>query len=127
MTDTSTANEYWIEPGTREAYPVAYGAYRRKREAQEKRPARHRQLGSDIDYDLWRRWLTTGADADIVLAVRPGTSPRVQRLVTQVLWGIRRGRPANEAIRHVARRFGLRRGRACAFITTGILVERQSS
>jgi len=119
-------NDYWIDPGTREAYPLAYGAYRRKREAQEKRPPRHRQLGPDIDYFLWRRWQTMASDVEIVLAVRPDAPLRVQRLVAHVLVAIRRGRSASEAIRRVARQFGLRHGRACAFITAGITFERQS-
>ena len=123
--EASAGNGFWIEPGTREAYPIAYHAYRRKRESQEKRPARHRRLGPDVDHYVWRRWLTTASDIDIALAVRPGVPPRVQRIVAEVLCGIRRGRSASDAIRQVARRFGLRHGRARAFITAGITLERQ--
>src|SRR6266496_1210623 len=46
----------WIEPGTRQAYPTSYHAYRRAREAEEKPLARHRALGADVDHYLWRRW-----------------------------------------------------------------------
>jgi hypothetical protein len=124
--EVNAGDDYWIEPGTREAYPIAYHAYRRKRESQERMPARHRGLGPDIDHYVWRRCLTAASDVDIVFAVRPGAPPRIQRIVAEVLCGIRRGRTASEAIRRVARRFGLRHGRARAFITAGITLERQA-
>jgi hypothetical protein len=120
-----TRNGCWIEPGTDDVYPIAYHAYRRKRESQDKRPARHRQLGPDIEHLVWRRWLATVSDVDIVLAVRPGAPPRIQRMVAEVLSGIRRGRSASQAIRDVARRFSLRHGRARAFISTNITLERR--
>jgi hypothetical protein len=47
----------------------------------------------------------------------------VQRIVAEVLRAIRRGRPADDAIRRVARRFGLRQANARAFITAGINYE----
>ena len=117
-------NGCWIEPGTDDAYPIAYRAYRQKRESQEKRPARHRQLGPDIEHLVWRRCQTTVSDVDIVLAVRPGTPPRIQRMVAEVLSSIKRGRSASQAIRDVARRFSLRHGRARAFISSNITLER---
>ena len=119
----SASSGCWIEPGTQEAYPVAFDAYRRKREAQDRRPSRFRQMGPDIEHMLWRR-LASASDVDIVLAFRPGVSPRIKRLVGQVLRSIRRGRSAREAIRRIARRFGLRPGWARAFIAGGIVLER---
>ena len=116
--------ECWVEPGTSVPYPTAYGAYRRAREAQEKTPARHCVLGPEVDRHLWRRWrMPTVSDVDVVLTFRPGASPRVQRIVSEVLRSIRRGRPAGDAIRCVARRFGLRQSHARAFITDAIAFE----
>jgi hypothetical protein len=102
----------WIEPGTQDEYPMPYLAYRRAREAQERMPARHRRDGS--------------SDVEVVLTFRPDVSPRVQRIVSEVLRAIRRGRPAADAIRQVARRFGLRHAHARAFITAGIGFEIRS-
>ena len=51
---------YWVDPGTDQVYPLAYRAYRQAREAEEKTPARHRTLGPDVDYDVWRRGLARG-------------------------------------------------------------------
>jgi hypothetical protein len=102
-------------------YPVAYGAYRRAREAQERTPARHCGLGPEVDRHVWRRWrMPAVSRVDVVLTFRPGASPRVQRIVSEVLRSIRRGRPAGDAIRRVARRFGLRQSHARAFITGAI-------
>jgi hypothetical protein len=113
--------ECWIEPGTRLAYPLSYGAYRRTREAQEKRPPRHRALHPEIDRYVWRSWRwPVVSDVDVVLTFREGVSPRVQRLVGAVLRDIGRGSPATAAIRQVSRRFGLRQGQARAFIAAGI-------
>jgi len=113
--------ESWVEPGTHNEYPTSYLAYRRTREAQEKTPARHCGLGPHVDRYLARRWRGRAAsDVDVVLTFRPGAPPRVQRMVVEVLRAIRRGRPAGDAIRHVARRFGLRHAHARAFITAGI-------
>jgi hypothetical protein len=113
--------ECWVDPGTRLAYPTVYAAYRRTRETQEKSPPRHCGLGREVDLYVWRRWQRPRAgDVDVVLTFRPGTSPRVQRIVGEVLRAIRRGQAAGNAIRRVARRFGLRHGHAHAFITAGI-------
>jgi hypothetical protein len=123
--DGSAPDGYWIEPGTREAYPIAYRGYRDKREAQERWPARHRPLAPDIDHYVWRRQLAAAGDAEVVLTVRPGTPPRVQRMVAEVLGGIRRGRSATDAIRVVARRFDLRVSRTRGFLSAGITFERR--
>jgi len=113
---------FWVEPGTHDQYPTSYFAYRRRREAQERAAPRHRALGPDIDRYLARRWRSGPAlDVDdVVLTIRRGASPRVRRLVAEILRAIRRGRRANDAVRHVARRFGLRHARARAIITTAI-------
>lgn len=117
----------WIEPGTHDEYPMPYLAYRRAREAQERMPARHRSLGPDLDRYLCRRWRRdASSDVEVVLTFRPDVSPRVQRIVSEVLRAIRRGRPAPDAIRQVARRFGLRHAHARAFITAGIGFEIRS-
>jgi hypothetical protein len=114
----------WTEPGTDQSYPTAYGAYRRAREAQERPLARHRALGPDIDHYLWRRAQAAGdTEIDVRLTIRHDAPPRVRRIIAEVLCAIRRGQPANDAIRRVARRFGLRHGRARAFITTAIAFE----
>jgi hypothetical protein len=107
----------WIEPDTRQPYPTAYHAYRRAREAQERAPARHRHLGLEVDRYAWRQWQGRATpDVDVLLKFRDGTSPRIRRMVAEILRGIRRGQAAGEAIRHVSRRFGLRQTRARAFI-----------
>ena len=112
--------EQWIEPRTHLAYPLSFTAYRRAREAQEKSPPRHRGLGPEIDRYVWRRWQRSPAETvDVVLTFRPGTSPRVQRIVGEVLSAIRRGRPAAD----VSRRFGLRHANARAFISAGLRFE----
>lgn len=114
----------WTEPHTSHAYPVAYPAYRRTREAQEKPLPRHRGLGPEIDHYVWRRWQGRATPAaEVRLTLRPGAPPRVQRMVAEILRAIRRGHSAGEAIRHVSRRFGLRQTRARAFITACLCVE----
>ena len=117
-------DEYWIEPETGDAYPVAYPAYRDKRETQDRWPPRHRRLAPDVDHLVWQR--TAGSpDIELVFTIRPGTPPRVRRLVAETLNAIRRGRSAPDAIRRVARRFGLRHGRARAVITAGVSFQRR--
>jgi hypothetical protein len=111
----------WVDPGTHHEYPMSYTAYRRAREAHEKTPPRHRGLGPYVDRYLARGWRdSVPPDVDVVLTFRPGAPPRLRRIVGEVLRAIRRGRPAGDAIRHVARRFGLRHTRARALITAGI-------
>ena len=117
--------EQWIEPRTHLAYPLSFSAYRRTREAQEKCPPRHRGLGPEIDRYVWRRWQRAPAETvDVVLTFRPGTSPRIQRIVGEVLRAIRHGQPAADAIHHVARRFGLRQANARSFISAGLCFDR---
>jgi hypothetical protein len=112
---------HWIEPGTDHAYPLSFRAYRRAREAEEKPPPRHRTLGPDIDHYVWRRGLNPATPGvEVHLTVRADTSPRIQRIVSEVLRAIRRGHPAGDAIRHVSRRFGLRQTHARAFIGASI-------
>jgi len=121
VSESSLHAASWIDPGTQHEYPMSYVAYRRAREAQERTPARHCGLGPYVDRHLSRHWRERAAsDIDVVLIFRPGSPPRVQRIVAEVLRAIRRGRPADDAIRRVARRFGLRHARARAFITAGI-------
>ena len=120
MSESSLQTASWIEPGTHREHPTSYLAYRRAREAQERTPARHCGLGPHVDRLLSRNWPARTSDIDVVLTFRPGLPPRVQRIVAEVLRAIRRGRPADDAIRRVARRFGLRHARARAFITAGI-------
>jgi hypothetical protein len=121
---TTADGDHWIEPDTGDVYPVAFLAYRDKRETQESWPPRHRRLAPDVDHLVWQR-TSPAPDVEVVLTVRPGTSPRVQRLVSETLSAIRRGRSASEAIRSVARRFGLRNGRALDVITAGVSFERR--
>ena len=120
------APAYWIEPASRVAYPTGFPAYRRMREAEERPLARHRALGPDIDHYVWRRrGATVTAAVEIVLAVRPDTPPRIRRLVAETLRAIRRGRPAGDAIRQVARRFGLRDSSARGCIRAWIEMQRR--
>src|SRR5262245_38684370 len=105
----ATGPGFWVDPGTNHVYPLSYWAYRRAREAEERMPARHRAFAADIDLYLWGRGLGEGdRDVEVHLTVRPDAPPRVRRIVAEVLRAIRRGQPASEAIRQVARRFGLR-------------------
>lgn len=119
-------SESWIEPETGVVYPTSYHAYRRTREAEEKREPRHRCLGPDIDLYVWDRWgRSAGVDSEVALTFRPGASPRIQRMVTEVVRAIGRGRPATEAVRRAARRFGLRQRQVRAFISAGVVVDRR--
>ena len=119
-------SEYWVDPGTDQMYPLAYRAYRQAREAEEKTPARHRTLGPDVDYDVWRRGRNPGApEAEVSLIVRTNAPLRIRRMVAEVLRSIRRGQPPADAIRHVSRRFGLAQTRVRAFITASIDFEVQ--
>jgi hypothetical protein len=127
VTSTGAETAHWVEPGTGRSYPLSFWAYRRAREAQEKALPRHRTLGPEIDLYIWRRWQAPPTtEVDVVLAFRPGVSPRIQRIVNEVLRAIRRGRSAPEAIRQVARRFGLRGARARACIGDAITYERRT-
>jgi hypothetical protein len=111
----------WLDPGTERIYPTSYRAYRRTREAEEKPLPRHRTLGPDVDHYVWRRGMgSTGLEVEVLLTVRQDAPPRIRRIVAEILRAIRRGQPAGHAIRHVARRFGLRHTRAREFITACI-------
>lgn len=119
--------ECWVEPRTHLSYPVTFAAYRRTREAEEKWPPRHRMLDLEVDRHVWRQWLLpTATERDVVLIFRNGVSPRIKRIVVEVLRDIGRGFPAPKAIRRVSRRFGLRQGQTRAFISAGIDFERRS-
>lgn len=112
-------SDHWVEPHTLDAYPVRYEAYRRIREAQDRRRPGHRALGPDVDHYVWQRWgRTRSPDVEIILVLRAGTPTRIRRLVAEILRAIRRGRPASEAIREVSRRFGLRPARTRACLAT---------
>ena len=119
----SPGNECWVEPHTQVPYPQEFEEYRRVRETEERWPPRHRTLGPDVDRYLWEWWQQSAPQTEVVMSFGSGTSPRVRRLVGDVLRAIARGRPASEAIRHSARRFGLRKGQARAFIAAGITYE----
>ena len=108
---------YWLEPGTGLRYPMSFYAYRRAREAEEKPPPRHRALAPDIDLYVWRRGWGQTPEVEVLLTVHPDASPRIQRMVADILRAIRGGRSAADAIRQVSRRFGLRQACARAFIT----------
>lgn len=113
---------YWVEPRTRHTYPLAFEAYRRRREAEERPPSGHRGLGPDVDGYVWRRWGNTcSADVEIHLTLRAGTSPRIRRLVAEILRVIQHGHSANDAIQRVSRRFGLRQTqtRSCLAASLG--------
>jgi len=100
---------YWVEPCTGQIYPHAFEAYRRRREAEERPPSRHRGLGPDVEGYIWRRWgARRSPSVEVQLTLRAGTSPRIRCLLTKILDAIRRGRSARDAIRLVSRRFGLR-------------------
>jgi hypothetical protein len=118
----------WTEPGTRQTYPLAYEAYRRAREAEEKMPARHRTLGPDVDHYVWRRRQASPEHVDVLFVVRPDAPHRIRRIVAEILRAIRRGEPAADAIRHVGRRFGLRHTRVRAFLagSVGFEVQRRA-
>lgn len=110
---------YWVEPRTRHVYPLEFRAYRRRREAEERPLSGHRCLGNDVEAYVWRRWGSTRSpDVETFLTLRADTSPRIRRLVAEILRLIRRGRPAAEAIRRVSRRFGLRQRQARACLAT---------
>jgi hypothetical protein len=106
---------YWADPSTRQAYPLSYDAYRRAREAEDPAPPRHQGLDPAADQYVWDRWrVTSSPEVEVLLTMHPDAPPRIRRMAGEILRAIRRGRPADEAIRHVSRRFGLRQGRAHA-------------
>jgi hypothetical protein len=112
-----SAIDRWTEPGTTQAYPFAFEAYRRLREAEEKPLPRHQILGGQVDHYVWRRWrVRSSANVDVLLTLRRDASPRIRRIVAAILASIRRGRPPHEAIRLAARRFQLPQSRVRAYL-----------
>ncbi len=103
LRDVPTAT-HWVEPGTRQIYPMSYPAYRRTREAEDRRPPRHRSLGPDVDHYLCRRWRARAEpEVAVRLTMRPDTPPRIRRIVNEILRAIRRGQPAGDARTLLAR------------------------
>jgi hypothetical protein len=116
----------WAEPGTQQTYPLSYEAYRRVREAEEKPLRRHQPLGIAADHYVWERWrVRHSPDVEVGLTMRADAPPRIRRMVAEILRAIRRGRPADEAIRHVSRRFGLRQTRVHACLAACLDVQLQ--
>ena len=114
---------YWADPSTEHTYPLSYEAYRRAREAEEKRPPRHQALGAAADHYVWDRWRVRPMhEVEVLLRMRADSPPRIRRIVAEILRAIRRGRPAEEAIRHISRRFGLRQThvQACLAACLGV-------
>lgn len=117
----STVADRWTEPGTAQAYPFAYEAYRRLRESEEKPLARHQFLGCEVDRHVWRAWrVRPNARVDVLLKLRHDASPRVRRIVAAILASIRRGHSPDEAIRLTAKRFGLRSARVRTCLATHV-------
>jgi hypothetical protein len=120
------AVDRWTDPGTAQAYPFAYEAYRRLREAQDKPLPRHQILGGQVDHHVWRRWcLRRSSRVDVLLTLRGETSPRVRRMVAAILASIRRGRAPEEAIRLTSKRFGLPQSRIRACLAASMRVDLQ--
>ena len=75
---------------------------------------------------MWNRWrVPPTPEVEVLLTVRPDAPPRVRRMAAEILRAIRRGRPADEAIRHVSKRFGLRQARAQACLAACLGVQRR--
>jgi hypothetical protein len=114
---------FWIEPCTGKSYPLAFEAYRRQRETEERPHRAHRTMGPDVDEYVWRRWGNERSnDVEVEMTLRPNTPPRIRRLIGEVLRGIRRGATAAFVIQQVSTRFKLRqaRMRACLAACLGI-------
>jgi hypothetical protein len=117
----------WAEPGTQQTYPLSYDAYRRTREAEEKPLARHQTLGAAVDYHVWDRWRRPQTpEVEVRVTVRADAPPRIRRMAGEVLRAIRRGQPADKAIRRVSRRFGLRQARVQACLGACLDVQTHS-
>jgi hypothetical protein len=116
----------WAEPGTPKTYPLSYEAYRRAREAEERPLPRHQALGTAVDRHMWDRWrMPPAPEVEVRLTMRADAPPRVRRMAMEILRVIRRGWPADEAIRHVSRRFGLRQARAQTCLAACLGVQRR--
>lgn len=115
---------YWAEPGTPHTYPLSFEAYRRTREAEERPLPRHQGLGPAVDHFVWNRWrIAPTPEVEVLLTMRADAPPRIRRMTAEILRAIRHGQPAADAIRHVSRRFGLRRARAQACLAACLGVE----
>ena len=114
----------WVEPGTPHIYPLSYEAYRRAREAEERPLPRHQALSIAVDRHMWDRWrMPPTSEVEVRLTMRADAPPRIRRMAMEILRVIRRGRPADEAIRRVSRRFGLRQARAQACLAACLGVQ----
>jgi hypothetical protein len=124
MIGSEDRTECWTEPGTPHIYPLSYEAYRRAREAEERPLPRHQTLGVAVDRHIWERWrLTPAPEVEVRLTLCADAPPRIRRMISEILRAIRRGRPAEEAIRHVSRRFGLRQARIHAFLEASLGIQ----
>jgi hypothetical protein len=92
----------WQEPQTQAVYPLAFEPYRKIREREERWPPRHERLGYQVDHWQWEQWTSRGA-SEVVLEVRAGAPPRIQRMIGRVLRSIRYGRSAERAISNASR------------------------
>lgn len=113
----------WAEPGTGHTYPLSYEAYRRTREAEEGRLPRHQGLGAALDHYVCALWRVPVPETEVLLTMRADAPPRMRRMTGEILRAIRRGRSADEAIRRVSRRFGLRHARAQACLAACLDVQ----
>jgi len=109
----------WREPATHGVYPFAFEAYRARREREERWPARHQRLGTQVDREQWRRWVG-GVPLVVEFEVQPTAPPRIQRVIGEILRAIRHGASANEAIRAASRRLRVRPGRVRAWIAAHV-------
>ncbi len=92
----------WQEPRTRASYPIAFEPYRKMREREERWLPRHVRLGHQVDHRQWEQWTSRGV-SEVVLEIRAGAPPRIQRMIGRVLRSIRYGRSAERAISTVSR------------------------
>jgi hypothetical protein len=126
MIGSNDRTRWWAEPGTPHIYPLSYEAYRRAREAEEGHPPRHQTLGAAVDRQVWDRWrVAPTPEVEVRLTVRGDAPPRIRRMTAEILRAIRRGQSADEAIRHVSRRFGLRQARVQACLEACLGVQLQ--
>lgn len=109
----------WVEPTTRNAYPLAFEAYRQKREREERWPSRHERLGHQVERHQWQQW-TTGPQIAVTLAMRPTAPPRIQRVIREILRAIRNGRSANQAIHQASQRLRVKSFRVRSWIAAHI-------
>src|SRR5262249_44630118 len=119
--NNSAVADGWTDPGTAHAYPVAFEAYRRLRDAEEKQLPRHQLLGCDVDRHVCRLWpVPPNARVYVLLTLHHDASPRIRRIVVPILAAIRRGPSPDDAIRLTAKRFGLRSARVRTCLATHV-------